>query len=152
MLIASVGTTIGALVMFWEGTSRMLEAARVAWHATEPKAALAHIMGGTDAFLFGIVLVIFAYTIAFGFVFQLTQKQRSELPQWMRASDMTEMKTTLVGVVLVYLVVDFATDWAEDNFIASWVVLVKPISIVLIAIAARLLITPDEATEPAAKS
>ena len=72
-------------------------------------------MGATDIYLFGIVLVIFAYNIAFGFVFDLSKAERQVLPAWMRPSGMHELKTTLVGVILVYLVVDFATDWAESN-------------------------------------
>ena len=31
-------------------------------------------MGATDAFLFGVVLIIFAFAIAFGFVFELPKR------------------------------------------------------------------------------
>jgi uncharacterized membrane protein YqhA len=147
MLIASLGTGLGALVMFWEGSARMLHAAHAVAFSDDPKAAIAHIMAGTDAFLFGIVLTVFAYTIAFGFVFDLSADQRRKLPAWMQPTGMTELKTTLVGVIIVYLVVDFATDWAESNFIESWLVLVKPISILLLAVALRVLALPE--SEPA---
>ena len=39
----------------------------------------------------------------------------------MRPTGMHELKTTLVGVILVYLVVDFATDWAEGGAVESWI-------------------------------
>ena len=116
----------------------------------DPKGAIAQVMGGTDSFLFGIVLVIFAFNIAFGFVFSLSKAEKQGLPAWMRPSGMHELKTTLVGVILVYLIVDFATDWAESNFADSWVMLVKPISILLIAGTYRLLAMPEpgDAKEP----
>jgi uncharacterized membrane protein YqhA len=75
--------------------------------------AIAQVMGGTDVFLLGIVLVIFAYNIDFGFVFELGEGEKERLPGWMRPAGMHQLKTMLVGVILVYLVVDFATDWAE---------------------------------------
>ena len=105
--------------------------------------AIAQVMGGTDVFLFGIVLVIFAYNIDFGFVFELGEGEKERLPGWMRPAGMHQLKTTLVGVILVYLVVDFATDWAEGAAVESWVALVKPISILLIAGALRLLAMPE---------
>ena len=119
MLIASIGTAVGALVMFWEGSVHTLSGAYAAVIEHDAKAAVAQVMGATDSYLFGIVLVIFAYNIAFGFVFELSKAERQVLPAWMRPSGMHELKTTLVGVILVYLVVDFATDWAESNFVEA---------------------------------
>lgn len=139
MLIAALGTTFGSLVMFGQGAWRMAEAAHSAAIDMEPKVAIAHVMSGTDAFLFGVVLIIFAYNITFGLVFALDKTDRRQMPKWMRPSSMQEIKTTLVSVILVYLVVDFATDWAESNMIDSWTALVKPISILLIAAALRLM-------------
>jgi hypothetical protein len=96
-------------------------------------------MGRTHVFPTRIVLDIFPYAIAVGYVFQLTDAQRERLPAWMRATGMSELKATLVGVILVYLVVDFATDWAQDVGELTWSVLAKPISILLIAAAFRLM-------------
>ena len=143
LLIAVIGTVIGALVMFWQGGVHMANAAFTAARGDDPKGAIAQVMGGTDVFLFGIVLVIFAYNIAFGFVFELSEGEKARLPGWMRPAGMHQLKTTLVGVILVYLVVDFATDWAEGGAVESWIALVKPISILLIAGALRLLAMPE---------
>jgi uncharacterized membrane protein YqhA len=143
MLIAAIGTAAGALVMFWLGTVHMFNGAYAAGIDHDAKAAVAQVMGATDTYLFGIVLIIFAYNIAFGFVFDLDKAERQVMPAWMRPSGMHALKTTLVGVILVYLVVDFATDWAESNFVDGWSVLVKPISILLIACTFRLLVMPE---------
>lgn len=138
MLVASFGAALGALVMFYEASASMVGAAAAIFQGQESKQVIAQVMGGTDVFLFGIVLVIFAYAIAFGFVFNLTAEERAQMPGWMRATGMGELKATLVGVILVYLVVDFATDWAVNTSELNWLILVKPISILLIAAAFRL--------------
>ncbi|MEI9902290.1 MAG: YqhA family protein [Hyphomicrobium sp.] len=151
MLVASLGTAFGSVVMFWEGSTHMLYAAQAVASGSDAKLAIAEVMGGTDAFLFGVVLIIFAYNIAFGFVVALPKVARQTMPKWMRPSSMHELKATLVSVTLVYLVVDFATDWAKSNFTDSWTVLVKPISILLIAAALRLMSAPDTTMQPGFK-
>lgn len=135
LLIAAAGTGVGALIMFWLGGASMAEAAVNLFQGKEAKHVTAEVMAATDTFLFGIVLVIFTYAIIFGFVFQLPREKRRKLPAWMRPTGMHELKSTLVGAVLVYLVVDFATDWAEVDGNLSWESLVKPISILLLSAA-----------------
>ena len=51
----------------------------------------------------------------------------------------SELKNTLIQIIIVYLIVDFATDVAEFETHVSWDMLVKPVSIVLIAGALPLL-------------
>lgn len=138
LLIAALGTGVGALIMFWLGCVTTFEAAAALYDAFDVKRVTAAVMAATDAFLFGIVLVIFTSAIVFGFVFQLPRDQRRKLPAWMRPTGMHELKSTLVSAVLVYLVVDFATDWAEIDGPLAWEQLVKPISILLLAAALRL--------------
>jgi hypothetical protein len=53
----------------------------------------------------------------------------------MRVSGVQELKNTLVEVILVYLIVDFVTDWPDTAADLPWQILVKPISILLIAAA-----------------
>ena len=97
-------------------------------------------MAATDALLFGVVLIFFAYAIAFGFALPLSEKTKSRLPKWMQIDNIAELKRTLVEVILVYLVVDFATDMAAaGEQKAAWETLVVPLSILLIAGALRLL-------------
>ena len=138
MLAAAAGTAMGAAIMFWQGSALIFRAALDLYAGEEPKLVAATVMGATDVFLFGVVLVIFAYAITFGFVFELAPKERRALPNWMRPTGMHELKMTLVSVILVYLVVDFATDWAETGQSVSWEMLVKPISILLLAATLRL--------------
>jgi uncharacterized membrane protein YqhA len=140
MLIASVGTALGALVEFGEGAGHIIKGAQMVLSREDPRMASALVMSGTDAFLFGIVLLIFTYSIAFGFVFDLPPDIRRTVPSWMRVEGIQELKNTLLSVILVYMVVDFATDWAAAEDPLPWnAILAKPVAIVLIAVAYRLI-------------
>ena len=142
MLIASLGASLGALLMFGQGAEQIINAG-IASAQGDWKMAIGSVMSGTDTFLFGIVLLIFAYAIAFGFVFELSPEDRARLPTWMRVKGLNELKRTLVSVIIVYLIVDFATDMPDiPGDIPGdmpWSALIKPISILLIAGAFYLL-------------
>lgn len=140
MIVAALGAALGALVMLWEGCIKLFAALRgVLRTGDEAGAAIGLVMGATDAFLFAVVLVIFAYAIVFGFVIELAPDERERLPAWMRVAGVGELKETLVGVIIVYLIVDFATDVAEAPRHLEWRMLVMPVAILLIAAALRLL-------------
>jgi len=138
LLVAALGTGIGALILLWQGMATTMHALAALYRGDDAKLVTAAVMGATDIFLFGIVLVIFTYAIMFGFVFKLPKQDRRKLRAWMRPTGMHELKTTLIGAILVYLTVDFATDWAELGHNIRWTLLVKPISILLLAAALRL--------------
>ena len=140
MLIASVGTALGALVMFGEGAGHVIRGANMVISREDPRLASALVMSATDSFLFGIVLLIFTYSIAFGFVLDLPPDIRRAVPSWMRVEGVQELKNTLLSVILVYMVVDFATDWAAAEGPLPWdKMLAKPIAVVLLAVAYRLM-------------
>jgi uncharacterized membrane protein YqhA len=139
MLVGSLGAMFGALLMFWQGGTHIAVAMRALVVANDLKLVTASVMSATDSFLFGIVLIIFAYVIAFGFSFDVSPETREKLPPWMRINRVSDLKHTLIEVILVYLVVDLATDWAQAVDL-SWQTLVKPLSILLIAAASRLLL------------
>jgi uncharacterized membrane protein YqhA len=139
MLLASLGAAVGALLLFWEGSAKLVGAASAVVTSDDSKPVVVSVLGAIDTYLLGIVLVVFAYAIAFGFVLDLPPDVRQSLPPWMRVQGVSELKHGLIEVVLVYLVVDFTTDWAESDIPMPWQTLVKPASIFLIAGALRLL-------------
>lgn len=147
MLIGALGAMVGALLMFWLGGANVFSAMRSLLAGHENKFVTGLIMSATDSFLFGVVLVVFAYAITFGFAIDLKPQTRERLPQWMRIDSVSGLKHTLVEVILVYLVVDFATDWAQGSDL-SWTTLLKPTSILLIAAASRLLSGSHPPTSP----
>lgn len=145
MLLACLWAVFGAVLMFGLAGAKLGHAGEALWlggfgHAKEITAA---VMGATDASLFGVVLIIFAYAIAFAFVFQLDSRVRERVPRWMQIENVSELKHALIEVIIVYLVVDFATDLATEDSILAWESLVKPVSVALIAATLRLIAVPQ---------
>ena len=141
MLIGSVGALVGSLLMFLQGGFFLHEA----WHTimTEgdavQKQVTVPVLEAVDSFLFGIVLVIFAYGIAIGFVFTLPEGYGGRLPPWMKVGGVGQLKATLAEVVIVVLIVIFARVVVEANGHLQWSMLVLPASIFLIAVALRMI-------------
>jgi len=79
MLLASLGAALAALLMLWEGCAKLFRAVGVlAATGDEATTVIGLVMGATDAFL--LVLVMFSYAIAFGFVIDLSGEERQRLP------------------------------------------------------------------------
>src|SRR5512144_2035764 len=142
MLIGSVGAMVGALLMFWQGGLYLHEA----WHTImvpglEPagRSVTVPVLGAVAAFLFGIVLVIFAYGIAIGFVFTLPEGYGGRLPPWMKVGGVGQLKATLAEVVIVVLIVIFARVVVEAQGKFEWSMLVLPASILMISVALRMI-------------
>jgi uncharacterized membrane protein YqhA len=145
MLLACLWALLGAILMFGLAGAKLQHAAEALWLGGfgQAREITAAVMGATDASLFGVVLIIFAYAIAFGFVFRLDSGARERVPGWMQIENVSELKHALIEVIIVYLVVDFATDLATGDSILSWESLVKPVSVVLIAATLRLISIPQ---------
>lgn len=139
MLIGSAGALFGAGLMFWQGSAKLVAALGMIAVPDASSSTMALVMGATDTFLFGVVLMIFAYAITFGLVFELSPEDRERLPRWARIQGVHELKRTLIEVILVYLVVDFATDIAESESHQHWETLSLPAAVFLIAGALRLM-------------
>jgi uncharacterized membrane protein YqhA len=148
VVLAALGAILGALLMFWAGGAELVAAAQSVDIPGKSRGIAAHVMYATDAILFGVVLVIFAYAIAFGFIIELPAEAQEALPAWIRVEDVGRLKLALIEIILVYMVVDVATDWAREEAELSWLVLVKPAAIFLIACALRLLSRPASTARP----
>jgi uncharacterized membrane protein YqhA len=141
MLIGSAGAMVGSLLMFLQGGVYLHEA----WHTilaagdAADKQVTVPVLEAVDSFLFGIVLVIFAYGIAIGFVFTLPEGYGERLPPWMKVGGVAQLKATLAEVVIVVLIVIFARVVVEANGHLEWSMLVLPASILLIAIAVHVI-------------
>jgi uncharacterized membrane protein YqhA len=141
MLIGSAGALIGSMLMFAQGGYYLNEA----WHTLMAEGDLAErqvtvpVLEAVDAFLFGIVLVIFAYGIAIGFVFTLPEGYGQRLPVWMKVGGVGQLKATLAEVVIVVLIVIFARVVVEAQGKFEWSMLVLPASILMIAVALRMI-------------
>ena len=91
------------------------------------------ILEAVDSFLFGVVLIIFAYGIAVGFVFRLPARIAKLLPAWMKIEGVGQLKQILAEVVIVVLIVIFARVVVESGSEFSWNILILPVAIILIS-------------------
>jgi uncharacterized membrane protein YqhA len=127
---------VGALLMFLQGGFYLHEA----WHTIMAAGDAAQrqvtvpVLEAVDSFLFGIVLEIFAYGIAIGFVFTLPEGYGQRLPIWMKVGGVGQLKATLAEVVIVVLIVIFARIVVEANGHLQWSMLVLPASILMISL------------------
>ena len=147
MLAGSVGALFGSVMMFWQGGLYLVDAFHTLTATSEhtERQVTVPILEAVDAFLFGVVLVIFAYGIAVGFVIRLPERMRQLLPAWMKIEGVGQLKAILAEVVIVVLVVIFARVVVEAGSTFTWTMLVLPISILLLAGAIRVLELGDEA-------
>jgi uncharacterized membrane protein YqhA len=145
MLIGSAGAMVGSLLMFLQGGLYLYEA----WHTlltpgieVAERAVTVPVLEAVDAFLFGIVLVIFSYGIAIGFVFTLPADYAETLPNWMKIEGVSQLKGILSEVVIVVLIVIFArvvVGTVDSGKSFEWSMLVLPASILMIALALRMI-------------
>jgi uncharacterized membrane protein YqhA len=148
MLIGSAGAIVGSLLMFLQGSFYLYEA----WHTiltagdAAQKQVTVPVLEAVDSFLFGIVLVIFAYGIAIGFVFTLPEGYGRRLPKWMKTEGVGQLKEILSEVVIVVLIVIFARIVVEADGHLGYTMLVLPASILLIAVALRMIELGGEKT------
>jgi uncharacterized membrane protein YqhA len=82
MLFACFGALVGALLMFGLAGAKLGHGASIIWTTGFQQTAeiTTAVMGATDALLFGVVLMIFAFAIAFGFVFPADGAARERIP------------------------------------------------------------------------
>lgn len=153
MLIASAGAILGAILMFWSGGIHLFHAYETligitpTHHAAEgaPRApgkaqVVVYVLEAVDSFLFALVLMIFAYGIALGFVFHdVADRYRHILPSWMLVEGVGQLKRTLAEVVIVVLIVIFARIVIESGGTLKWEMLVLPVAVLLLALALRVL-------------
>lgn len=137
MGVVSLGVLCGALLMFWEG-GLQLRNAFIFVRTDSQASVIAAVLGSTDKFLFGLVLIIFAYAIIFGFMLDLTPETRKKVPNWMVLNTVAELKNLFFQVIILYLVVHYATLVAETDSMLSWEALVLPGAIFLLAGAMKL--------------
>ena len=153
-VLAVLSSLVGALVMFWIGTSNTvsaillvvnLEEATLAGTRIEPtELATIELLECLDDFLVGLAFLYFAYGIYSLFI-QLGQKDPN-IPAWLQVNTIGALKKTLLEVLVVLLTVIFVKGLLERlSFRAlEWTYLVIPLSILAIAASTRLLQFDDE--------
>ena len=133
--LAALGMLACAGILLAEAASNVLSSSR-ALVAHEGGQSVSLIMKSIDECLFGIILIVMGAKVLVSFV---VPERAAGFPRWMQPSAIAELKTTFCQAVLVYLIVDFATDMATLETKTDFGFLALPGCILLIALALRLM-------------
>lgn len=141
VLPACIGSLFAALVMLLLGALKLYAAAQAIWAdgAAQSATITSAIMGATDAFLFGVVLIVFSGAFAEEFIFPQGQMAHSARSEPMRFHGLGNLKRTLLEVIFVFLIVDTATDLASAEDPLGWTILIKPSAVALVAFSIRVM-------------
>lgn len=120
-LFAVLGTALSALAVYLYGAAFVVVTVWEAiTHGAPSEEGLKHLtiqlVEATDAFLLGTVL----YIVSIGF-FQLFIDSDVDIPGWMRITNLDQLKSKLVGVIVVLLSVTFlgrVSNWQSGTEIA----------------------------------
>ena len=137
MIVASIGSFIGSLLMFYQGFLYLADAFDTLSDPAEGDHGVTQItvpvLEAVDSFLFGVVLIIFAYGIVVGFLVRIPERIARRLPTWMMITGVGQLKQILAEVVVVVLIVIFARVVVESGGHFERSMLVPPVSILLLA-------------------
>jgi uncharacterized membrane protein YqhA len=157
-VLAILSSLAGALIMFWIGTTNTVKAillvagieeAMIEGSSIDPaELATIELLECLDDFLVGLAFLYFAYGIYSLFI-QLGRKVPDQ-PSWLRVSNISTLKKTLLELLVVLLTVIFVKGLLERLSFRSleWTYLVIPLSILAIATSTRLLRLDSEEPAP----
>ncbi|MFA4849922.1 MAG: YqhA family protein [Methanoregula sp.] len=153
-IIAVASLFAGAVLMFVIGLARTVDAylllvsgisVQLPEHLTENSLSSVALIQAVDSFLFALVLLIFSYGIYILFVHSFSTDELKQLPRWMQIVSISELKTTLIQVIIVILAVNVL----EHVIIVGpqalkWETLIIPAAILCLAASLRLMHIPQE--------
>jgi len=131
----------GAVLMFGIGSVEIYEAIHGFWvdqsHDSARESTIM-LIKAVDAFLLGLVMIIFSYGIYDLFISKIDPAERAGArPNWIKFKDMGGLKVTLAQVVLIILIITFFEivvtniKMFEDNV---WTFLIIPIGVLFIGV------------------
>jgi uncharacterized membrane protein YqhA len=146
--VAVLAALIGAVLMFLVGVSDTYNAFLV-FFGFEPAQlpggpnleATVKVLTALDKFLFGLVLLYFAYSVFFLFIRRDTSGADVRIPEWLQVQDLGRMKKTMLEVIVVLLAVLFLIVGLENQYDndLNWNLVLIPVGIVAIAVAIKLI-------------
>ncbi len=140
-IIPVVGATFGAALMFILGAATTYDAFVIFFTGRADATghvgvdATAALITALDEYLFGLVLLFFAYGVLVLFVVRDTAawKRRAGeagIPRWMQITGLGELKAKLLEVIVVLFAVSFLKVALEQQSNLQWSLLVIPIAMV----------------------
>ncbi len=147
-LVAVFFSLLGAVLMLGIGSMEVVEAFEVmlsgetghehAKHLEATEVATIQLIEATDAFLFGLVLMMFAFGIFVLFVGR-ESVHMERIPDWMHPHDIGDLKSKLAEVIIVMIFVRFLKEIVLDSGALTYEHLLLPGCAVLLALALKLM-------------
>lgn len=138
-LIPVVFSYIGAIIMFVVGTIRAYDSVLTLLESGGPDLTntQVNLILAVDAYLMGLVLLIFSYGIYDLFISSMDAGNQPKIrPRWMTFNDIGGLKTILAEVILIILTIEFfqlvLASMSEFDSFLEWLVI--PIGMMLIAV------------------
>ena len=147
-ILAVLAALLASILMFVIGAADTFEAYRVFLRLEEPGLAgdpnldaTVKVLKALDSFLFGLVLLFFAYSVFFLFVREDTSGARVRVPEWLQVQDLEQMKKTMLEVIIVLLAVLFLITALENQSSpeVNWNLVLIPAGILVVAGAVKLM-------------
>jgi len=138
-LIPVIFSYVGAIIMFVVGTIRAYDSVLSLMDSSGPDLTdtQVNLILAVDAYLMGLVLLIFSYGIYDLFISSMDGGNQPKIrPRWMTFDDIGGLKTILAEVILIILTIEFfqlvLASMPEFDTFEEWLVI--PIGMLLIAI------------------
>ena len=140
VFIPVIFSFIGSVMMFIIGAHDCIEAfyKLIGFHNND---VLIYLIKSVDAFLFGLVLLIFSFGMYDLFISKIDIDHSQDIrPDWMQFTDLGELKKYLAEVILIILIIMFfeLVIGHLHEFEGVWSFLVIPIGALLIALSIGL--------------
>jgi uncharacterized membrane protein YqhA len=102
------------------------------------------LLAALDRFLFGMVLLVFAYNVFFLFIRPVAEDTSAEsfrIPDWLRATSLGQMKKTMLEVIIVVLAVLFLKNVLANQQMAEmdYNLVLTAVGIIVVAVAIKLI-------------
>lgn len=148
-LVAVIFSFIGSGFMFFMGASKTIKSFGIYFnlqgetqtheHLTNSSLTMISLIESLDAFLFALVLLIFAYGIFQIFILKRPIETTEPQLAWLNIHNISQLKMMLIEVIIVILFVFFLKYTLLHFTEASWEMLILPISILLLSISLYIL-------------
>ncbi len=147
-IIAVLCSLFGSVLMFLIGIYRTYRAFAYFFNLEAVSSTLGRerlgglatgaIIKSVDAFLIGLVLLIFAYGIYTLFIREVALEERPTT-HWLEISSITSLKTLLAEVIIIILFVKFLNVVIINIAELTWEILILPVSILLLTLSLKFL-------------
>lgn len=93
-----------------------------------------HLARSVDAFLLAMVFFVFSIGVLALFLSQANNTAFDSVPQWIRVSNLSELKFLIWEAILVALVVASVENFVASGHELAWTALILPLGILILAI------------------